>query len=241
MSFTEKVSFESISQLSTFRIITGIGIAKIEQVITLVIAERELLPNGQVNRTEENPWRISQGFLISETEDTIDYHRLSWENRSIDLDTVLDLETPMETLVTGVRFRVVDGHIRLEARFTKFDHNSGQLKDLQRSVWIGNHVTNKRRLPIGPTDIPTRSPSKSKPLPFNNEFIEFEPSDIRLDAAQSTLPFIDNTAIDAQTPLTGVGLHYRGTDNHGGFLAPKLVLHDFGSYITPPGTLDNQI
>lgn len=211
---------------------------KVNRIIQFKIIERELLPNGQVSipDTRGTPyyvdeWKTVPAFRIddAEVEEGVDYHELTWKKRSIDMDTLIDLDR----VVTGLRFRVVDSHIRLEVRFTDFDYQTGRLKDSRYSKWIGNTFQPKRQLaPIRP-DIPTKAKVKSMPFHGDNVYINFQPSDIRKDAAQSTVPFIDATPLEALTPLAGVGLHYKTSVGSGGFIAPRLIVFDSGLYITP--------
>lgn len=188
------------------------------------------MPIGEWKATPSE-WKTAAPFHIGDPdiEEGVDYHQLSWKKRSVDLDTLIDLER----VVTGVRFRVVDSHLRLEVRVTDFDYQTGQLKDLRHSKWIGNNFRPKRQLvPVRP-DLPTRTTKKSMPFLGDNVYINFQPSDIEKDAAQSTIPFIDATPLEAATPLAGVGLHYKTSLGAGGFIAPKLIVFDSGLYITP--------
>lgn len=218
------------------RIVTGVAITKINRIIQFKILERVLLPNGQV-AIENSPypapreWKTATLFNISDPDvvEGVDYHQLTWKKRSVDLDTLKD----MERVVTGVRFRVVDSHIRLEVRVTDFDYQTGHLKDLRHSKWIGNNFRPKRQLvPVRP-DLPTKTKVKAMPYLGDNVFVNFQPSDVEKDAAQSTIPFIDATPLEAMTPLAGVGLHYKTSIGSGGFIAPKLIVFDSGLYITP--------
>lgn len=211
------------------------AIAKINRIIQFKIIERELLANGQVHQDSAGnssiEWKMTAPFNIDDPDvvEGVDFHQLSWKKRSIDMDTLIDLER----VVTGVRFRVVDSHIRLEMRVTDFDYQTGQLKDLRRSKWIGNQFRPKRQLVPFRPDLPTRTNGKSMPFLGENVFVNFQPSDIEKDAAQSTIPFIDATPLQAMTPLAGVGLHYKTSIGSGGFIAPKLIVFDSGLYITP--------
>lgn len=203
-------------------------------MIQFKIIERELLSTGQINTTDKfyyDEWKTAKPFAINDRDilDGIDYHTLSWDYRSIDLDTIID----RERVVTGVRFRVVDSHIRIEVRFTNFDYQTGRLKDLTHSQWIGNHSQRKVELKLKNPDRPTNAIQKSKIVFGENFYINFQPSDITKDAAQSTIPFVDATPIEAMAPLAGIGLHLRAQYGHGGFIAPKLIVFDSGLYITP--------
>lgn len=210
----------------------GVGITKINRIIQLKILEKDLLPNGQIQNSEfEDRWKTADIFSIDDGEsiEGIDYHTLSWYNRSIDLDTLID----SERIVTGVRFRVVDSHIRLEVRFTEFDFQTGQLRNLEYSSWISNDATKKMEVfPYRP-DRSTNSPKKSMPIFEENIFVKFQPSDIKKDAAQSTIPFIDATPIEALTPLNGVGLYLKTQYGYGGYIAPSLIVFDAAMHITP--------
>lgn len=218
------------------RIVTGVAITKINRIIQFKIIERQLLPNGQVAVSDSpgtayDEWKTAAPFHINglDVVEGVDFHQLSWKKRSIDLDTLID----MERVVTGIRFRVIDSHLRLEIRVTDFDYQTGHLKDLRHSKWIGNNHRPKRQLvPVRP-DVPTKAKQKSMPFLGDNVYINFQPSDIEKDAAQSTIPFIDTTPLQAMTPLAGLGLQYKTSIGSGGFIAPKLIVFDAGLYIMP--------
>lgn len=171
------------------RIITGVGITKINRIIQFKITERQLLPNGKINAAQNetlwHKWRTAKEFSIDDhdVEAGIDYYALSWpNNRTIDLDTVFDADR----VVTGVRFRVVNAHLRLEVRVTNFDFKTGELNDVQHSEWISNNSRQKTPVELKYPDRPTRTPQKSLPVRGKNLSIQFQPSDMLKDAAQST-------------------------------------------------------
>lgn len=128
-------------------------------------------------------WRTAKIFSIDDFDirENIDYHTLSWDSRAIDLDTVVD----DERVVTGIRFKIVDSHIRIEVRFTDFDYKTGKLVDIEQSKWMANNEA-KKMLELQYPDRSTRTPHKSEPIRGKNHFIQFQPSDIYKDAAQST-------------------------------------------------------
>lgn len=188
-----------------------------------------------MNATDpKSNWRTAKQFSIDDygIEEGIDYHTLSWFNRSIDLDTVID----SERVVTGVRFRVIDSHLRLEVRVTNFDFESGKLVDIPYSAWIYNNATRKIQLELQNPDRPTRTRFKSIPVRGKNHYVNFQPSSIEKDAAQSTVPFIDKTGVEAMTPLAGVGIYlktykHNNKYGYGGFIAPRLVVFDSALYM----------
>lgn len=218
-----------------FRVISGVKLIKINRVIHFAILEKELLPIGRLVDVPSDTWRPSNIFSIDDydIEEGVDFHTISLFNRTIDLDTVIDADR----IITGVRFRVVDSHLRLEVRATNFNYLTGKLIDIQRSEWIHDKSSAKKMpLELQSPDRSTRSQQKSIPIRGMNHCISFQPSDIWKDAAQSTVPFIDGTAVVSKVPLTGLGLYYKTQYGYGGFIAPKLIAIDASLHMTPINT-----
>lgn len=70
---------------------------------------------------------------------------------------------------------------------TRFNRETGYLiRDNMATSWRGNNYHNKEKIPIEEADVPTRSPEKSKRHRTNNKYIEFTPTDIYKDIAQTT-------------------------------------------------------
>lgn len=217
---------------------TGVAIVKVNRIIQLQIAQRQLLPYGLVNLTNvpndlNSQWKLSQQFNVDDEDVELDkdFAMLSWVNRSIALRSAIIEDN--EHVVTGVRFRRHLNHIRIEVRATKFDFDKGRLKDINRSIWIGQS-DQLREIKIHRPDVPIKARFKSRMYPENNEFVQFQPSDFDKDASQTTVPFLDSTPLEATSPLAGVGLYYKSSIGYGGFIGPKLIVFDFGKYITPP-------
>ncbi|XP_031620537.1 uncharacterized protein LOC116339056 [Contarinia nasturtii] len=189
--------------------------------------ESELMPNGTIEATHLNnsSWHTSNTFSIDDddVEEGVDFYQMSWFNRSIDLDTVFDADR----VVTGVRFRVFNSHLRLEVRVTKFNYQTGKLIDIEHSEWISNNATETKKLiePKHP-DRSTRSKEKSIPIQGKNYYVNFQPTDIHKDVAQSTVPFIDTTPIVSRKPLAGLGLYLKTQNGYGGFIGAKLIVFD---------------
>lgn len=184
-------------------------------------------------RNVDSQWKTSQQFNVDDedVDEGQDYTTLSWANRSIALVSAIIEDN--EHVVTGVRFRRSHNHIRLEVRATRFDFETGHLKDPGKSIWIGNNAI-LREVKIHRPDVPTKSRVKSTFYPENNNFVRFQPTDFEKDASQTTIPFLDASRLEASSPLAGVGLYYKSTYGYGGFIGPKLIVFDFGKYITPP-------
>lgn len=70
---------------------------------------------------------------------------------------------------------------------TPFDRETGYLdRDQIKSVWRANNYHDKEMLPIEEADVPTLSPMQSKRVRTMNKYIEFTPTDIYKDIAQTT-------------------------------------------------------
>lgn len=120
-----------------------------------------------------------------------DYYTLTYENRSINFDTVI---LPQGYAVTGVRFAEYNGHLRLELRGTEFDFETGTLMNLANSTWFGNdnggrlEIFLQRPKPIGLLGQPI----------INNipdSFVKFTPSDKDADASQTIVPFLETSKV----------------------------------------------
>ncbi|XP_031620531.1 uncharacterized protein LOC116339051 isoform X2 [Contarinia nasturtii] len=224
-----------VSDIKKNRVVSAVALRKFQGIFHLVIVERELKPYATLNVT--NPtWHLYNAVEYFHIHDAlvregIDYHTLTWQNRSINLDTV---EVPTGKVVTGVRFRVFDGAITLQVRATDFDFISGQLKNVDHSFWYMNDNSVERtEIPLDSLDIPTLSPEKSIPNVLTKRFVKFGPSDKYKDLAQTTIPFIDSQLVESHNPmpLSGVGLFWKAFPGYGGFVAPKILNYNYGAHI----------
>lgn len=224
---------------SIYRIVTGISLQKINRVIQFVISERDLFENGKVNDTYRrlHTWKndIYPFALSTDKQNNVDYHTLSREHRSINLDTIV---LPPTKLVTGVRFKLYENRLTLEIRATEFDYATGKLRNLENSVWLNNlnGKENKRtELEIDNADSPTRTTNIQEPFDSANKYIVFRQSDIKKDLAQVTIPYIETVYLEASEPrpLSGAGIYYKGEVGYGGFVAIKLIAYDYGETLKP--------
>lgn len=116
------------------RIVTGVSIVKRNRMFQFIIAESTLLPYGNLNTTithengesnANNRYLGHQEFSIDspEVQNGVDFHTLTYQKRSINLDSV---HAPAGKLVTGVRFHVLDdGVLTIQIRATDFDYETG--------------------------------------------------------------------------------------------------------------------
>lgn len=216
------------------------ALRKHNRVIQFSIIERDILPDAEVDpvvRYGPNAWRISDfDFLNSnESEEGVDFHQLTWDNRSMNLDTIV---LPSKQVLTGVRFILLDGRLTLQVRGTDVDYNTGKLVNLEQSVWINNAADSegRKKIEVLGRDVPTRSINLHSPIDSINKFVVFESSDVRRDLAQVTVPYIESVLLEASDPqaLSGVGLFYKSDQHFSGFIAIKLIAYDLQPTIEPP-------
>lgn len=221
------------------RVVTGIRFTKANRIVHLQIQQGELLPLGGINETTLE-WKPVDPYKIKDDGVTVgeDYHMLTWESRSLDLD---ELKVPPNSIITGVKFRRVGGHLNLEVQSSMFNFTEGKLLNQgEKSFWISNDKTDvsadgpRKKLHIGNPDVPTKSVGPHHPDSKVEQFVEFGPSDIDFDAGQTTVPFLDTQDVSPTPPLplSGIGLFHKGRKYSGGFVAPKVYTYDFTKHIT---------
>ncbi|XP_034489780.1 uncharacterized protein LOC117793546 isoform X2 [Drosophila innubila] len=233
---------ESVADVKQNRVVTGLRFVKKNRVFHLQIQEGSLLPRGAINASTLE-WKPVDEYKIYDRNVArgVDYHTMSYESRSIDLDDIQ--KTDDNTfVVTGVRFRVLGAHLNLEARLSEFDFKKGELIQPEvNSVWQSNDNTDvsgerRQKLSVHNLDVPTRSIASSLPQSKHNQYIEFVNSGLDKDAAQSTVPFIDiqDVVSNPPVPLSGIGIYYKARLGFGGFVAPKIITYDFTPHVQVP-------
>ncbi|XP_017056016.1 uncharacterized protein LOC108097935 isoform X1 [Drosophila ficusphila] len=232
---------DTIADVKRNRVVTGLRFVKQNRIFHLQIQEGELLPRGAVNQSTLE-WKPVEkyNFFDRDVKKGVDYHMLSYESRSIDLD---DVNTDDNSFViTGVRFRVVGAHLNLEAYYSEFDFKTGQLIQPEvNSYWKSNDNTDvsgsrREKLRVENADVSTRTIAHSIPLSRHNQYIDFTNTGLDKDAAQSTVPFIDiqDVISNPPVPLSGIGIYYKGRQGYGGFLGPKVITYDFTPHVQVP-------
>ncbi|KMZ08681.1 uncharacterized protein LOC6740015 isoform X1 [Drosophila simulans] len=232
---------DTIADIKRNRIVTGLRFVKQNRIFHLQIQEGELLPRGTVNQSTLE-WKPVEKYNVFDrhVKNGVDYHKLSYEKRTIDLD---DVDTEDNSfVVTGVRFRVVGTHLNLEAYYSEFDFLTGQLIQPEyNSYWKSNDNTDvsgarREKLRLSNADVSTRTIAPSLPLSRHNQFIDFTNTGLDKDAAQSTVPFMDiqDVVSNPPVPLAGIGIYYKGRNGYGGFLGPKIITYDFTPHVQVP-------
>lgn len=101
-------------------------------------------------------------------------------------------------------------------------------RDNSKTVWRANNNHDKEKIPNEDLDVPIRSPEKSKRYRIPNRYIEFNPTGVQQDIAQTTgnshlncilycvttyfncsciitVPFIDTQPVEAKIPKPLIG------------------------------------
>lgn len=212
---------------SGYRIVTGVSFAKQNQTFYWKISEGILLQNGEVQSKMDN-WVPVTEFNLTDVHDGYDYHTLTWENRSIVLDTII---VPKGSVITGVRFKMHVGQLHFEVQATKFDFRTGKLYD--SFEWISTPNGQREVIFLENVDVPENNADFSQPKWQNGFLVEFQPTGIAEDLAQTTVPYVDIQSVepDHPAPLAGIGIYYKGNDGYGGFIAPYLITYDYFDHI----------
>ncbi|XP_076285679.1 chemokine-like protein orion isoform X2 [Lasioglossum baleicum] len=223
---------EVTSDTANNKVVTGVALKKVNQIMHIQIQEGQLLPRGNINKTTV-AWKpvVPFSILDKNVKNGVDYHSLAWEKRGLDLD---DLVSDQNHLITGLRFRTIGSRLNLEIQVTPFTFTSGELSQPSvNSFWIGNDVTNRSQLELKNPDIPTRTQLPSLPDSKKHRYVNFSPSDRVMDAAQNTVPFIDIQPVksDPPVPMAGAGVFHKGRPGSGGYVALKLITYDFTPHL----------
>ncbi|XP_068146560.1 uncharacterized protein [Drosophila tropicalis] len=227
---------DTITDYQIGRVATGIRFVKSQRVFHLQLQQGQLLPNGAINGSSLE-WLPIKSYDPDNVDvrSGVDYHILSFDSRTLDLDEVVSESSRSDHVVTGVRLRMLGKHINLEVRFSEYNFTTGRLLDAKnKSFWLSNDNTDlsgtkrRQRLWLNNPDLPINSKLKSLPLSSTNQFMDFFTSSPESDASQSTVPFIDTQDVvpNPVVPLTGLGLYHKGREGFGGFFAPKVITYD---------------
>lgn len=189
--------------------------------------ERSLLPNARVNTSESNVVSNDKFQIFDQNvKQNEDYFELTYEERSMNLDTIVGTR---DQLVTGVRFAVNNGRLIFQARLTYFDESVGKLDISVDSKWISNMNPERELIPLGHLNTPIEAPRQSHDESSSDRhFIEFGPTGWMHDMAQTTVPFFDAQPVESNDDkaVSGVGIFYKATPGFAGFVAPKIVVYD---------------
>lgn len=177
-----------------------------------MISERKLLSFGRLKPTNNYfhhnypTWSRSNpkpSLDDADFKEGIDYHELTYDQRSINFDTIT---VPQGHIVTGVRFALFKGHLRLEVRATEFDFETGTLMNLANSTWHGNDNGGRLEIYL----------NKPKPIGLHgypiinnipDSYVRFTPTDKDSDASQTIVPYLETQKVEPIIPVPLAGLY----------------------------------
>eukprot|EP00095_Tigriopus_kingsejongensis_P006035 maker-scaffold889_size84747-snap-gene-0.24 protein:Tk06035 transcript:maker-scaffold889_size84747-snap-gene-0.24-mRNA-1 annotation:"hypothetical protein L798_01615" len=213
------------------KIVTGVRFVKRNRVIQMDIEQAEALPEGSINETSRE-WKTSPSVDYN----SADVMTMSYSNRALDTDLI---EVPPGHVVTGVRLRDLDGHIRLEVQSAPIDFATGEVVvTADPPIWNENDSQVPRGShSIRAPDIPILSHT-SEIASMGGESIWFNPTDVFKDVMQTTIPYIDAQPVTTVggSWLSGMGLYYKGSEGYGGFVGLMIQTFDFGPHMLPEST-----
>ncbi|XP_014232973.1 uncharacterized protein LOC106656487 [Trichogramma pretiosum] len=221
---------EVVSNVQENKVITGIRFRKVNDILHLQVQQAKLLPSAAIDPKTKS-WVKVNAYETTDRDVRvgIDYHQLSWYSRSFELD---DVEVYKNTVLTGVKFAVDQGLIRLEVRGTEFSNTSGKLKANKHS-WH-RHTTSQEQLSpfqLEYLDLPPEHPISQPALTDPGRYTTLSTSSMHHDLGQSVIPFVDLKPIASKNPdvaLSGVGLFHKSyKESAAGYLALKILTYNF--------------
>ncbi|KAL7303828.1 hypothetical protein TKK_0003952 [Trichogramma kaykai] len=211
-------------------VITGIRIKKINDVFHLQVQQAKLLPSVAIDLKTKSWVKVNE-YKTSDkgVSEGNDYHKLSWDLRSFELD---DVELDRKYVVTGARYTVDKGLIRLKVRGTRLNFQNGKLK-VKQHLWH-QHTKSKDQLKhfeLKYTDLPTKHRISQPVITDPGQYMTLTTSSMDDDVGQSVVPFVELKPIESEIPnvaLSGIGLiHKSYQKNAAGYLAPKILTYNF--------------
>uniref|UniRef100_T1GAB5 Uncharacterized protein n=1 Tax=Megaselia scalaris TaxID=36166 RepID=T1GAB5_MEGSC len=187
------------------------------KVIYLEIEQGKVLPMGNINLKtvtwKKNSDNFSKHFSVNHNTKV---HINRYESKEVNY------------VLTKVRFANVNNELYMEFGLTKLNYTSGIL---ERNTKMFFSKTNAGVISTSDLDIPTASNGKHTII--ENGYLRFTASSRSIDAAQSTVPYLDtgDVAISGWTLLNGVGLNYKQSKGFGGFIGLSVNLYNHNNNI----------
>ena len=125
---------EVVSDVEDNKVVTGVRFVKEERVFYMQIQQATLLDVGLVD-VDSLEWKEVDHVDLLDDVDGEDFFTVDSDHQSMNLDNV-ESEDPTY-IVTGVKFGIQNGNLKLEVRITKYDFESGELiSPADTSKWI---------------------------------------------------------------------------------------------------------
>ncbi|XP_076270248.1 uncharacterized protein LOC143202526 [Rhynchophorus ferrugineus] len=222
------------SDIRNNRVVTGIKFVKVNRILHLQIQEGQLLPYGNIKQSTVQ-WVPVDNYTITDPYmyNYGNYYRMSYENRTMALDQI-STKAPKQ-VVTGVQFKVIQNMVRLEVIFNEIDWESGIIITNSQVTMNGPSRGLQKVSIDSNADVPTLA-SMSMLVNAQNKFVEFTHTGFEVDAAQTTIPFIDTQPVynNPAVPLKGIGIGYKTFQHYGGFITPISSSYDYSKLLLSP-------
>ncbi|KAJ3646679.1 hypothetical protein Zmor_024255 [Zophobas morio] len=218
----------AVADVSDNRIVTGIRFIKNNGIIHFQVQDGKLMSYGKIDQSTVR-WVPVRKFTVTDrnVHENVDYHKLTWQHRRVQLNDVFADEG---FVITGVRFKQIGHHLRLnlEILTAPVNYAIGKLinpKNTSTYKGIPNiGLVNKfgKELRLSQPDVPSRD-RKASIVSSTNKYVQFTTTDYYKDAGQTTVPFFDAKAAESRgSPLVGIGIFHRGVEESGGFIVPRI-------------------
>ncbi|KAJ8680924.1 hypothetical protein QAD02_016711 [Eretmocerus hayati] len=221
-------TLECVSDFHENKVITGVQLIKRGLFIHFRIEQAVLDVNANIkNETLEWKENCSNKPDVNFGEKG-NFYNVTWDNRAINLD---QLECPLGTVVTGVKFGNDENSLRLELRCTPFNFSSGRLNNSDHRL---QSISGARPYRAIDNHLPTKS-GNIRVLSEIDSSIKFTRSNNEEDIGSKVVPYIDTQKVSVKhkTPLAGISLVHRSSELSSGFLALKISTLDYSLYLDP--------
>ncbi|XP_015112371.1 uncharacterized protein LOC107038021 [Diachasma alloeum] len=248
-------------------VVTGVRVVQKEKMILIQVREGKLQPQGTILKGSDRwvplpefqyaqlgsagGYYLMRGAKKALQVQGRDFEFFKGDKKTVNLD---DVSGPPGHVVIGVRFQQAkdakitkDNPIRLEVLAVPFDFEEGKVTPSRwkPAKWIGVEDNKKRtQVKFNEPDVPTKH-GQNLPTLAPNLYVNFQASDLKKDAGQSTIPFwdIQDVITIPSFALQGVGIFHKGHRDglYGGYLALRLLSLEFADNLntTVPQDLQN--
>ncbi|XP_014233493.1 uncharacterized protein LOC106656852 [Trichogramma pretiosum] len=220
---------EVVSDVYRNKVIIGVRLIKIDNIFHLQIQQAAILQSGIVDLKTKSWAKVNRyNITDSNVKADVDYLRLSWDKRSVELN---DIDFDDDMVITGVKFTYSGGLLKLEARGHEFTRRAFHLRvtDPYRTC-LGVFLAHWNKLTIGGFIIMYKKAPKqvcelqlyyvdlSSDHHLNNpihsypgQHLTLTTSSLKNDVGQTIVPFVDIEPVGTRqpTPLSRIGLFHK--------------------------------
>lgn len=241
-----------LADKGTNKVVTGMRFVKKNRFFRLQIQQGELMAYGRINQSTVEWQKTDELSIYKVGISRDDFHELNELQMTIELG---EITAKSHQIITGVMFVSKNGRLKIGAVLSDFDCMTGEVFYVNSTREYQSSNSNERlelyksfpekKLPywivlspngsifgyvsnLNQPNLPTKS-KKSSLISQRDQYITFTFSNLKNDAAQSTLPFFDSQDVTSQpaVPLQGIGLFLKGEKGFAGFLTLNIKTFDY--------------